>query len=366
MFSCDDYNPQVFVDRPAAMSEIRQWTDAGTLEKRVISMIAPPGGGKTWMLRNLAEEWNNPGERLVVWMDVPTLIDLSQKQDGNRMIREDEFLEWFRNAHAEAEKRFHIGHINEITEVSAMLSEFVRRICASNPSKAPLILVDGYDELTDAQAEVVGLRLLQPILERECLRLLIAHRPERTIKGDAIRLKVREFLLHQHDPLSLDFAIRQFNLLFQEKYPGDSLPDPTSWMNRLQCYRWNHPLANCFLFNRGITRNWEDLTSQDFYNCCVKVITRPANNGALRFSPLNPEEFRTLHYIASKFDDNWSQDQLEHLLGINNFIMDDTVNKLFNLGLIVMVSGILPLYQICDGLRELLREMDINQVSFAN
>ena len=365
LFSCDEYNSDIFVDRPATLAKIRSWADAEEVDKRVIPVVAPPGGGKTWMLERLKPEWNNSGTRFVTQMNVPDLVHQGETRDRNQMIRREGFEKWFRQVQQEAAGYFSIPPISETPDISAILSAFVRLVCDSNPNTAPIIIVDGYDELSDLQAEVFSSRILQPLLEKECIRMIIAHRPERSIRGDAVRRNLQDppLFLHELDPLSPDFAMQQFHKLFQNVNPGLAMPDPKVWMDQITHYQWNHPLANCFLFNRGMAGGWQDLSSQDFYECCKIVIERPGKNGNNRFPPLSTDESKTQHRVANELPDHWSQTELETLLGINNFILDPTVTKLFQLGLINSVPSVPVLYQICDGLRELLREINITQIT---
>jgi hypothetical protein len=375
LFFCDDYNPDIFVDRPTTLAEIRAWADMEQVEKRVCALVAPPGGGKSWLLERLRQVLNNPSKRFVVHLNVPDLVNLDEAKDRNRVINTERFREWFRKVQEDASAYFPISPISETPDISAITSAFVRLICNCNPDKAPLILVDGYDELSDLQAEVVSHRILQQFIERECIRMVIAHRPERSIKGDAIRRNLQDppFFLHQRDPLSHDFAIQQFQRLVQSAKPEHTAPDPKAWMNKCAHYRqWNHPLANCYLFNRGLASGWAHLSSQDFYECCKVVIERPDKHGHNRFHPLSMEEFQTLHRIATELRDpsdhlldDWSQADLESLLQINNMVFDPIVTKLFLLGLIISVPQIPVLYSICDGLRELLREITIDKVNFS-
>ncbi|GER79435.1 MAG: ATP-binding protein [Anaerolineales bacterium] len=354
MFSCDEYDQDVFVDRPAALAKIRNWADDDTAQKRVMQVIAPPGGGKTWLLKKLEKEWES---RFVIFINIPSLVHLDEREDLNRLINSEACEAWFQNIQEAATSRYSITPISEIPNISAILSAFVKQICYKRPNKAVIVLADGYDELTESQADVFSARILQPLYERDCIRLIIAHRPERLVKGDAIRrdLPNPPLYLHQFDPPSRDFAFEQFENLIR-KSGSRSTTDPSKWMNELQHYQWNHPLANCFFFKRGLETNWKQLTDADFQECCKVIIERSNGNGRSRFS-LRPDGFKTLHYIAKELPDQWSQTDVEALLKINNFYLDEIVQNLFDVGSIINVSPVPPFYQICDGLRELLREI---------
>jgi len=359
MFSCDDYDQDVFVDRPAALAKIRAWADATDVERRVMPLVAPPGGGKSWMLKELERGWNNPGDRFVVYMDVPSLVNLGENEGS--LINLAAFETWFQEVETAAMQRYSIAPISGTAGLSARLKEFVRLLCDCNPVKNPIILVDGYDELTEPQARVFSSTILQPLYQWICIRLIIAHRPECTVQNDALRRGLHEpkLLLHEVDPLSPEFAHDQFKRLFQKAHPGQTPPKPSAWMDELKYYKWNHPLANCFFFRLGINSNWAKLTGQDFKDGCKRIIERPDNTGKPRF-PLHDHGFKMLHRIANELPDQWSQDPFQTTLNIPNMNIDATYQTLYKVGAIIISPDIPPFYQICDGLRDLLREFELS------
>jgi len=366
MFSLSDYNPDYFVDRPAALKRIREWADAEQVEKRVLSVVAPPGGGKTWVLKRLHSEWQNPGKRFVVWIDVPTLVNRAEEQDRNRMINPGAFHQCFEKALAYAQHRYpQIPPISQNVDFAAMVGRLAKLLCDSNLDKAPLVIVDGYDEITKRQAEVVSLHILERIIEQPCIRLLIAHRAEWTVRGDSIRRNQDRLFLQKLDPLSESFALHQFKMLFQNKYPDIPLLDPNPWMKQFKLYKWNHPLINHFLFEHGLvagSSQFRQLTNQELYECTRTMIERPDNGGNPRYSPLTIDEFQLLHRIATQITEEWAKAEIETMLNLN-FHLDERIEKLFDLGLIVNISDG-SFYHVVDGLRDLLCEIDISQVKF--
>ncbi|MBV6396092.1 MAG: hypothetical protein HFACDABA_01680 [Anaerolineales bacterium] len=358
MFSCDDYDQDVFVDRPAALAKMRAWADTAAVERRVMPLVAPPGGGKSWILKNLEQGWNSAGDRFVVYMDVPSLVDLDK--NGSALIKMDGLEKWLQEVEAAAAQRYSIQSISRVPQLQAILSEFARLICDCNPVKDPIILVDGYDELSEAQAEVFSSQILKPLHERDCIRLIIAHRPECNVKGDSLRTNQHDpkLFLHELDPLSPKFALDQFKRLFQKARPRQTPPELSAWMTELKHYKWNHPLANCFFFKLGMNSSWAKLTGQDLKDGCKRIIERPDNTGRLRF-PLHDDGFKMLHRIANELPDQWSQDPFQETLNIPNMNIDATYQALYKVGAIIISPDIPPFYQICDGLRDLLREFEL-------
>lgn len=359
MFPWQGYNPAYFIERPAALKEIQDWANASDITKRVLSLVGPPGGGKTWLLKKLHGEWKNSGDRFAVWMDIPTLVNRSEKQDQNRMINATAFGTWFDEVQQTAQRYCpYIKSISTIVDFSAMVSALVRLVCDCNLDYAPLVIVDGYDEITKEQAEVISRRILERFIEQRCIRMLIAHRAEWKIEGDSIRRNQRKLFLHQEDPLSRDFARKQYKALFIDKFPKQPIFNPNNWMNQLQHYQWDHTLINAFLFLRGLDqgpRPLRKLIDDDFIDCCQTVIQRPDSAGNPRYPALANNEFNVLHSIATQLDPEWTQNEVEKLLSIL-FFQDKTIGKLYDLGLICESSPNINHYEIAAGLRELLCE----------
>ncbi len=353
-----------FVDRPQAEEAIQRWLDSPS-EKRIFSLVAPPGNGKTWTLRRLYQKWGNPGNRLVVWLDAPVLIRREETQDVNRMIDAESFKQWFDEIKSRATQHCRsLQPISTLADLPAQIGALVEMLCNCSLPASPLLIVDGYDEITEKQAETLGLRILKSFLERECTRLILAHRVEWKVHG--LPLYKREVLfLSEKAPLSPEFALCQFEILFKEKCPTDPALDPKDWMEQLKHYRWNHPFINHFLFRRGLKGECPrllPLTPQDFYECCQAVIERPDAPGGPRYPRLTEDEFRLLHRIAKELGDQWPETDCTSLLGIPSLWGNAHIDRLFNAGLIVPTT---PFFQISDGIRGVLREIEnLNDINF--
>lgn len=358
----DDLLEKEFVDRPKAKDAITNWVESPT-EKRILSVVAPPGNGKTWILKNLHKEWSNPGKRLVLWLDAPDIICREEEQDTARMIEPKAFGEWFENAWNHAARHcHHLRPISPIADFKAQIEALVEMLCDCDLAHSPVLIVDGYDEITERQAETLSLRLLHPFLGRSCTRLILAHRAEWLVKGLSF-YKRQMLLLSERDPLSWEFALEQFQRLFEQKYPGHPPRDPSNWMKeQCQHYRWNHPFINRFLFECGLkspdASTLAPLTSQNFKDCRKAVIERPDAQGNPRYPSLSPEEFHLLHQLATQFPDKWTDTEVASRMGISLMWMDARFTRLFNAGVIVNLSPS-TFYQVADGIREISREISI-------
>jgi len=350
-----------FVARPNAAAKIIHWIDSPT-EKRILSVVAPPGNGKTWILKSLYKEWSNAGNRLVLWLDAPDIIRREEEQDTARMIEPEAFRQWFEEVQRRAAQHcHHLRPISQIADFKAQIEALVEMLCDCDLAHSPVLIVDGYDEITERQAETLSLRILHPFLERSCTRLILAHRAAWLVKG--LSFYKRQMLwLSEQDPLSWEFALQQFERLFEQKYPGHSPFDPSDWMKQCQHYRWNHPFINRFLFECGLesknASSLATLTPQNFRDCCKAVIERPDAQGKPRYPSLTDEEFHLLYQLATQFPDKWTDTEVASRMGISLMWMDARFTRLFNAGVIVNLSPS-PFYQVADGIREILREISI-------
>ena len=59
MLSLYQYQSELFIDRPSALEELQEWASAIT-DKLVLSLVGPPGSGKTWLARQLSGAYNIP------------------------------------------------------------------------------------------------------------------------------------------------------------------------------------------------------------------------------------------------------------------------------------------------------------------
>lgn len=206
-----DYRSELFVDRPQAMEKIRHWVD-DPYAKRVLVLVAPPGSGKSWLLRKIEEEWKP--NRLTVWLDAPRLIHRQEEQNPDRMLNHVAFEEWFKEVQQSA-SRFCVDlkPIGDSVALDAQIEALIDMVCCCAVRYDPLLIVDAYDEITELQALILSLRVLAKFISRPCTRMLIAVRSESLVREDTIRRHQELFPLMQ-DALNKDFARQQFEKWF--------------------------------------------------------------------------------------------------------------------------------------------------------
>ncbi|RMH95170.1 MAG: hypothetical protein D6681_13425, partial [Calditrichaeota bacterium] len=213
------------VDRPRVIEKILSWLNSPALrerDQRVLSLVGPPGSGKSVVLRMLKND-PPPGVQII---PLPHPTDFFTP-NGAAIITDptDEIKDWFTQI-------FSAGFDPHAT-VTARLQESARRLCDQPPDTIPLFLVDGYDEMPDAaraeqQARIFCKQILDPLIEPSCTRMIIARRDEFEIHSFALRIRAAEPIrLPALGDVDKRFAHDQFCLLI---YPN-SLPKNTdAWM----------------------------------------------------------------------------------------------------------------------------------------
>jgi hypothetical protein len=204
------FHLDVFIDRAAILQDIFDWADAKPnikdVNKRVCSIIAPPGTGKTWLLQAVRHCWKlpdqadnaSPPKRFVIWVDVPKLVNRDELNNRNQMINQAAAKELLNQMHDEVRRL--CGDLNPLDfdlALSRNIQLLVDKLCGDCKSLkyAPMMIVDGYDEVTPDQAGVVAERVLAYFVSKECSRMLVAHRYEYALRNDTLRRHQRRIML---------------------------------------------------------------------------------------------------------------------------------------------------------------------------
>src|SRR5215211_2265612 len=151
MAAWEIYNSALFIGRQPQLNKINAWADSPTVQKRVYSIVAPAGTGKTWLLEKAHHEWASSQsavapKRLVITLDVGTFFN----RDRTKPLNEDAVLNWIESLHQNTHTicSFIKPQINRTVDPSNIISDFVRVLCAQyHLPYAPIIIVDGYDEI---------------------------------------------------------------------------------------------------------------------------------------------------------------------------------------------------------------------------
>jgi hypothetical protein len=356
MGSAPEYHSDLFIDRPDPLRELNEWIDTA-LASRVKPVVGPPGSGKTWILKTLELGWKT--SRYVLWLDVPQWINSSSGGDPLDIKAAHQQLE---EAWEKAKSFCNFPKtIDHTRDLSAIIASLVEIVCDCNLAHDPVVIVDGYDEITEDQAKTFSKRVLEPFISRSCIRMIIAYRDEWTLQGDALRRNLATPPLHI-GTVDREFATRQFQRLYP--YNSSTADQLDKWMSKFQHYKWNIPLINDILFAKGLQSNLPAsrvLNDQDLYDCFKEAIERPDSKGVPRYEKLDRQQFELIYKIAKQLPCEWSSTAVEQRFGMSSFYLDPHIRRFFELGLIVQDDII---HQIAPGLGELLREItNLNNIS---
>lgn len=349
------YDSLLFVDRPTVLEMLRRWAQ-NPARSRVMALIGPPGSGKSWLLQRLQELLSN--SQLTLWLNIPTLLQTKAENNNDergQMLDQDAFQTWLNDSQQRA-RRFcrNFGQIGHIPSPEAQVDHLAQRLSQCNLSFPPLLLVDSYDEITEDQATYFSLHFLDRFLSGPSTRILLAARSEYVLRGDRLLRDIEYLPLVKEDPLGKEFAGKQYQKWFQQKFPEQSLPEDRDWMGRYQYYSWSNPAANYCLFERAWKGNppaLQPLQKQDFQDAIQDVVQRGG-----RYPALSPEELNVLQKLA-ELPPLWSSSQAEDKLEIGCFIADAMIIRLLDMGVIFHQEGLF--YQIEKAVRELLLEMSL-------
>ena len=193
------YDPDVFVGRQDILKEIARWADRPSVDKRLWSIVAPPGTGKTWLLKSAqrmlerSDETDLPLGQLVFWVDVPDLVNREETANLNNMLDHQAVWVWLKNVHRQALSFCaEVKPLDSDASVSRNIESIVTALCERCHLRyAPIVIVDAYDEVTPDPASVVAERILEPFISKECVRMLIGRRDDFALKRDALRRNQR-------------------------------------------------------------------------------------------------------------------------------------------------------------------------------
>jgi hypothetical protein len=369
MSSWQSYIRNAFVDRPEILGEIQHWADDPAADRQVLSLIAPRGTGKTWMLRYLQDIWQ--GNRLVIWVDAKELVNLAEKMNRENVLVPASVTHWLENTFAEARK--FCTHIPPCLPPPKMtygrsLEQLVIATCQRCKLwPPPVVLVDGYDDVETIQAEVLSDQLLTSFVSDECWRMIIARREQRPLlvyklKSNSDREVSDRLKVLFSTSRNIGFAKQQFRRFLNVHRQAVLVEDGffTGWFEKLKEYHWGHPFINAFLFDTALqdgTPPLRQLTKKDLEECFRATIRRRAPIGQTPqgTAALPSDDLDLLLKIAGELEEIWTEHDLDEKLGIK---FGEESERIFDTGIIVSVPGYYSRYKIADGLRELLREIN--------
>lgn len=352
----EPYDPTLFVGREEALKQIEQWLATAHPSRRIFSLTGPPGIGKSWVIAEVYRKLYATKRRVFVLNlnTTPLLVDADNvyphfvriKGPTNNQQRQ-KYIDWLKIAIKEAKKRgcSHVEALDRTLAPERSLEKLVEALCLYCADPAPVLIVDGYEDLEPDEGEWLQENFLKPFLARSCTRLIITRRDEKWLQMSP---KLR--LITSEDTLTLQTlndqdSQNQIQKRIQHLSPG---PPPEIFQEVIASipgYKQNYPRINSVLMNMAQKKAGKGLsgrlTHQDLQEC-LKQIVLPVE--------ITEDAITKLQNLAKTFPGEFSFHELLEQLHITF----DDLQELFELGL--LQEGVSK-QRIPEGIYELAKAM---------
>lgn len=354
------YDSNFFVGRIAIVERINDWANDPKPRCRVLSVVGPPGTGKSWLMAKIDEQLNKSGQKRLV-------LEANLSKDPSSRIRTgkvkfelntDRGLQiWVKDSLEQAKKICSnvTTHFDAARGVESAMDRLAEELCGMpcQPLPAPILIVDGFEEAeSDERRMWLEEHIFGRFLSRGCTRLIIARRDDYTLSNNFLRWNEKKEWL---DVLEGSEGKAQL----EKRATGTHHPDINSLLNSIPPYKWNHPRINSDLFQRADANRATGklpLLGVDDLRACIDILVQPS-------TPIKSDEFKLLVRLTD-LDEFWTDYDLMQRIGIKQ--QDPTLRRLFELGIVLPPppSSTAPLSarQVAGGIRELvLAWKDLNQ-----
>lgn len=333
---CDEsYSDERYVQRITLELTISRWLkDPGAERAPILSLVGPPGSGKSWLLARIRQTQETK-DAFVLHLDARQLIDPEQHDEIKREIIQKANVACANLNYPQ----------DMLPSLPAFIADITQRLFARCASQRFLVLVDGCDDLASQEEfDLLQREYIRPFFggQARCFRIIIARR---LLLTDYILKKLSQRLVVGAFENITEMETHRSKLLGQLPGSVDSWPTLPNGCN----YRWNHPYINCYLM---YSSQDEGITTGILANCCRAVIERSILGNPVGHQAPVAEDLRKLALMTKKYANGWTS---------NDFIAtfaEDLDFEYLRRGLISArqadddMSG--PTYRIVDGLRELL------------
>jgi hypothetical protein len=354
----EPYIPALYVGRSDLLDQITDWANGQATQDQVMSIVGSPGVGKSYLLHRVREILSeNSPQRIVLWINLSRNIAI--RGSCPDLLTESGLAEWVKEAVGQAQAKCpNVHDYDGSIRPELMIAKLVQDLCEHYHGAPPtLLIVDSFEEVDEASREELEDKILFPVIDRDCTRLLISYRDDLALPG-VLKWKESRFkLMVMEGPEAfsqLDTRIQNWSNLPIPVPVADSLPAnllaQLGLPAMLPPYLWNHPGINSILLGCVVTR-WQLksasllLQAEDLKHC-IGEITQSGGN------ILDEDYIRLLTRLAIELGDDWTSDNLREQLKTS--LEDKRIDEFFRRGIVFNIEGT-SRYMIADGLRELLR-----------
>ena len=350
----EPYVPDLFVGRTTPLANIIGWTYEKNPVQRVLSVVGPPGVGKSYLLHRTYDSLKAAG-RLVFWIDLSR--DPAIRGECPDVIIKDGPHQWLKMAIEQSRKVCkHVRGYDGTTSLEVGMYSLATDLC-ERCDLMPILVVDGFEEIDQAWRDWLEESMLAQFISRDCTRIIIGRRDEFALNSPSLRWTEGKEILSVMDEaesgLQVKTRLKNWDKRKRRTHDTKYLP-PTELIENLHTlyaippYAWNHPGINTFLLERIVPRHQAGseayLTADDLRRCVLEITTATAQ--------LSQPQLECLLAVATRLPLTWANEDLTDNLKI--VIEDEDLAELFRRGIVFNIEGT-PLYQVADGIRELIQ-----------
>jgi hypothetical protein len=331
------YQPRLYINRAKLFAEICRWLSELSPKNRLLSLVGTTGLGKSWFMNHLFLWLHDQPECIPIWLDLsqnpfePSIASGIQIQ--RPVIRNiKEWLGKYREL-AQGKCASSLSY-DDLIAFEVMLRQFAQELCNNCGSKIPILLIDGYDEVGEADQDYLLERICAIFYDAGCTRIMIARRDDISLPHPLLRWQEQFVRLIPLNEAEREEQIARLDTL---------LPNPAPMQQVVKDYLCGNPFVNAILRDQVI---YHSQVEQLHLEKCIDALLK--RGGAFTFL-----EHGDLLLQLAILEEQWTVRDLRHK--VNKRLEDPSINQLFTAGFIQGIKGT-PHYQLDSELRFLLNK----------
>lgn len=233
-----EFSPNLFVGREAELEQLIQWAIAETVPRRLKTIAAPPGYGKSWLLYQLEERLhgNHRAGCPLFLIRVPAKVVTSREA----------IAAWLPSVITKAQVDHPYDNIrdhNPVNPPETIIAHLLEDLCENcHPALCPILIVDAFDELPDNERGDLERHLLERFWNNSSVRMIMAFRDEIRLTSPPLRRGEERIPLGVFTPM-----LGQKQLQRRAEFYQDSLSLQVL-LPLIPYYNWTHPKINTSLY----------------------------------------------------------------------------------------------------------------------
>jgi hypothetical protein len=342
------FQSNLHVHRQQFFTDILKWLNDPQPESRVRSIVGVAGLGKSWFMTNLFFELRQRANFLPIWLDVSkerfyphdveNILDLDRQfPDCFTEAGRQEWLQW--NIGLARHKCASPIVYDDTVAFTNMFTELVRQLC-HNCGSLPVLLVDGYEEISDeSRIDFLLEKICATFYGGDCTRIVIARRDDLPLPHHILSWQEK---ITELPPLDENQRAEQIKNRDAAKQINSA--------EALQPFLTGNAFINASLHQRVTGRADPEVITTDIEHCLYAALER----GGLLITQIN----LNLLLDLAKLPDSWTNRDLNEQAQTR--LEDPAVETLFQAGFIKQIKDT-SRYQLDPDLSVLLQRYQENQ-----